>query len=39
MNCLNWMDGVIGFIAGLIVMVTVIIIGCYIGRDDGGINE
>lgn len=31
----SWMDGVIGFVAGLIVMATVIIIGCAIGRDKG----
>lgn len=34
---LNWMDGAIGFIAGMIVMAAVIIIGCAIGRDKGGV--
>lgn len=35
---LNWMDGVIGFIVGLIVMAAVIIIGCYLARDKGGVK-
>lgn len=34
---LSWIDGIIGFIAGMIVMATVIIIGCAISRDKGGI--
>ena len=29
----NWVDAATGFIAGMIVMATVIIIGCAIGRD------
>lgn len=33
----DWMDVVIGFVAGMTVMATVIIIGCVIGRDKGGV--
>lgn len=35
---LSWIDGAIGFIAGMIVMAAVIIIGCAIGRDKGGVK-
>lgn len=35
---LSWIDGVMGFFVGVIVMATVIIIGGAIGRDGGGVG-
>lgn len=34
----QWIDTATGFIVGMIVMATVIIIGCAIGRDEGGVK-
>lgn len=32
-----WIYGTMCFIAGMAVMAAVIIIGCYLGRDKGGV--